>query len=96
MIRTTKPNLLTIKVLIIREERTRIEESRRVQQLTRETRRLLMRKKSSGAGVSTPLRCFKCSEFGHRILECKSETSNYFKCGKPWHKATDRKSKGVT
>lgn len=55
-----------------------------------------MRKKSSGGGVSTPLRCFKCSEFGHRILECKSETLNYFKCGKPWYKATDSKSKGVT
>lgn len=44
----------------------------------------------------TSVRCFKCGEYGHHALECKSTIVNCFKCGKTSHCAADYRSNNFT
>ncbi|XP_050902863.1 uncharacterized protein LOC127115327 [Lathyrus oleraceus] len=44
---------------------------------------------SSGGGVSTSLRCFKCGELVHYVAECKSIYLKCFKCGEQGHRASE-------
>lgn len=42
------------------------------------------------------MRCFKFSEFGHRVSKCKSTTGNFLKCGKSGHRVADCRSNNLT
>ncbi|XP_050909280.1 uncharacterized protein LOC127123061 [Lathyrus oleraceus] len=53
-------------------------------------------KSPSGGGAATPLKCYRCNEFGHRISECKSDVKKCYKCGKLAHLVADCKENVVT
>src|ERR1044072_6366264 len=53
-------------------------------------------KKSSGGDSSSSVRCYKCGETGHRMVDCKSNDKKCFKCGKFGHVANDCRVKVVT
>lgn len=42
-------------------------------------------KETSGGGAFASLRCFKCGEVGHNIVECMSTIVTYLKCREPRH-----------
>ncbi|XP_050916732.1 uncharacterized protein LOC127131885 [Lathyrus oleraceus] len=53
-------------------------------------------KRPSGGGVSTPLKCYRCSELGHRVSECKSDVKKCYKCGKSGYLVAGCKENMVT
>ncbi|XP_050920273.1 uncharacterized protein LOC127137909 [Lathyrus oleraceus] len=53
-------------------------------------------KRPSGGGDLTPLKCYRCSELGHRVSECKSDVKKCYKCRKLGHLVADCKENMVT
>ncbi|XP_050876206.1 uncharacterized protein LOC127079896 [Lathyrus oleraceus] len=48
-------------------------------------------KRPSGGDAPTPLKCYRCSELGHCVSECKSDLKNCYKCRKSGHMVIDCK-----
>ena len=53
-------------------------------------------KKFGGGDSSSSIKCYKCGETGHRMMDCKSNDKKCFKCGKLGHVANDCRVRVVT
>src|ERR1044072_1337507 len=53
-------------------------------------------KKSNGGDSGSSIKCYKCGETGHRMVDCKSNDKKCFKCGKLGHVANDCRVRVVT
>ncbi|XP_050876686.1 uncharacterized protein LOC127080409 [Lathyrus oleraceus] len=49
-----------------------------------------------GGGTPTPLKCYRCDEFGQRVRECKTDVKKCYKCGKLGHLVADCKKNMLT